>query len=301
MLIKNTRISCGVKKYFILLFLLIFLPVNIVKAAEVFFDRDKQVMSVRQQFILPLYIDTEDQPINAFEGQIVFPTDLLRVKEIRYHDSFINFWIEQPQFNNNNIKFSGIIPGGYLGKKSLVLSVVFEALAVGRGEIGFENLRILLNDGAGSDAPVRSRAWSFEINTSEPIILNEIKDIVDHDSPEDFVPILTKVVDIAADQYILIFATQDKGSGISHYEVKEGWHNWVVAISPYILQNQNLDQEIIVKAVDKAGNERLVVVPSTYPRKWYEKYEISGIIIFVVLLVIISYLFAKKKKKSRKT
>ena len=287
------------KKFLAILFLLIFLPSNIAQAAEVFFDRDKQVMSIDQQFLLPLYIDTEDQPINAFEGQIIFPTNLLKVKEIRYHDSFINFWIEQPNVQNNTIKFSGIIPGGYLGKKSLALSVIFEALDLGQGEVSFDNLRILLNDGQGTDAFVRSRVWTFEINETEPIILNEIKNIIDDNPPEDFEPILTQAVDIADDKYILIFATQDKGSGISHYEVKEGWHNWVVATSPYVLQNQNLDQDIIVKAIDNEGNERLVTVKAFYDKPWYAKTQNFAIILVVILLIIFAYLLGRRKWKTK--
>ena len=295
----NKLIFIGVKKYLALLSLLIFLPINIAQAAEVFFDRDKQVMAVDQQFELPIYLDTEDEPINAFEGTIIFPNSLLKVKEIRYHDSFITFWIEQPNIQNNKIKFSGIIPGGYLGNKSLALSVIFEALETGQGEIGFDNLRVLLNDGQGTAARINSNFWAFEINEIEPIILNEIKPIIDKDPPEDFEPILTQVVDIAADQYILIFATQDKGSGISHYEVKEGWRDWVVAVSPYVLQNQNLDADIIVKAVDKLGNERLATVKALYVKPWYAKTQNFGIIIFVVLLIVTSVLLSKKVRRRK--
>jgi len=287
------------KKYFALLFLLIFLPANIAQAAEVFFDREKNTMAANQQFELPLYLDTEDQPINAFEGEIIFPSNLLKVKEIRYHDSFINFWIEQPSVQNNKINFSGIIPGGYLGNKSLVLSVIFEALEIGQGEISFDNLRVLLNDGAGTDTIVRSSIWNFEINDIEPIILNEIKNIIDKDPPEIFEAILTQVVDIADDQYILIFTTQDKGSGIDHYEIKEGWRDWVVATSPYVLQNQNLDVDIKVKAIDKAGNERLATVKALYAKPWYAKTQNFGIIIFVIVLIIIAYLFGRRTWKTK--
>jgi len=282
---------------FILLLVLVLLPLSSLQAAQLFFDRDKTAMAVEQQFILPLYLDTEDRAINAFEGEIIFPDHLLKIKEIRYHDSFINFWIEQPNIQGNKIKFSGIVPGGYLGQKSLVLSVIFEALQIGEGQISFDNLRLLLNDGAGTAAVLNAQNWSFEINDSEPIILNEIKPIIDVDPPEFFEPILTQVVDIAGEQFILIFATQDKGSGISHYKIKEGHLDWVTATSPYVLKNQSLDDEIIVKAVDKAGNQRLATIEPLHDKPWYAKIKIFGIIVLVTLLIIIAYLFGRGKWK----
>ena len=287
------------KNYFIkitLLFALLVCPTGLL-AAEINFDRAKTEMAVDQQFILPLYPDTAGDVVNAFEGEINFPSNLLKVKEVRYHDSFINFWIEAPSLQNNKIKFSGIVPGGYLGQKSLVLSIVFEALQLGSGQVFLDNSQLLLNDGAGTQAPLELQGWNFEINDSEPIILNEIKPIIDRDPPEIFEPILTQVVDIADEQFILIFATQDKGSGISYYEIKEGRRDWVRASSPYVLQNQNLDDEIMVKAVDKNGNQRLATLEPRYAKPWYAKIEIFGIIVLVMLLVATAYVLGSRAKK----
>ncbi|MCK9351673.1 MAG: hypothetical protein M0P76_02710, partial [Candidatus Pacebacteria bacterium] len=63
----------------------------------------------------------------------------------------------------------------------------------------------------------------------------------------------------------------DKQSGIGRYEVMETnpWKfgflpstdketSWVPAESPYILKDQNLRSKILVKAIDKIGNERIV-------------------------------------------
>ncbi|MBT4350014.1 hypothetical protein HOD19_04565 [bacterium] len=285
---------------FILLVVLIFLPLSSLQAADLFFDRAKTAMPVSQQFMLPLYLDTGGEAINALEGEIIFPVNLLEVKEIRYHDSFINFWIEEPSEQNGKIKFSGIVPGGYMGRKSLVLSIIFEAQQLGNGQINFNNTRLLLNDGTGKAANLYKQNWNFEINNSEPIILNEVKEIIDRDPPEIFDPILTQAIDIANEQFILIFATQDKGSGISHYEVKEGKADWVKVTSPYILQNQNLDDKIIVKAVDKNGNQRLVIIKPINAKPWYAKIEFFGIIILVILLVAVAYLLGKKTRKHKR-
>ncbi len=82
-------------------------------------------------------------------------------------------------------------------------------------------------------------------------------------------------------QYFIIFDAQDKQTGIDHYEVLESepgaesagesgrsdlirrfikgkTPQWKVAQSPYLLEDQKLQSEVHVKAVDKAGNERTV-------------------------------------------
>jgi len=57
-------------------------------------------------------------------------------------------------------------------------------------------------------------------------------------------------------KYFLVFSTQDKGSGVDHYEVREGrFGGFSEVSSPYILKYQSLDKKIFVKAIDKFGNE----------------------------------------------
>ena len=84
-------------------------------------------------------------------------------------------------------------------------------------------------------------------------------------------------------KHFLVFATQDKGSGIDHYEVREVWWGWFrIAESPYLLQNQRLDTKITLKAIDKNGNERTSTVKAVYSMKWYEHYSLWGIIVALV-------------------
>ncbi|MDP2812067.1 MAG: hypothetical protein Q8O32_00015, partial [bacterium] len=94
-------------------------------------------------------------------------------------------------------------------------------------------------------------------------------------------------------------STQDKGTGIDHYEVKEGYRLSVEAKSPYVLKNQNLDKEIVVKAIDRAGNERKVVVASLYPVEWYENYWIFAIIISALIILYFFWKYQWKKSKQK--
>ena len=98
-------------------------------------------------------------------------------------------------------------------------------------------------------------------------------------------------------KWFLVFATQDKGLGIDHYEIKEtryrffgSFSRWISAESPYALRDQELKSYILVKAVDKAGNERIVKINPRNPLRWYENYENW---IIIVLGLVIAYAIKK--------
>ena len=98
--------------------------------------------------------------------------------------------------------------------------------------------------------------------------------------------------------------TQDKGSGIEKYQVKETKYRiftsakWLDSTSPYILKDQDLRSFVYVKAIDKYGNERIEKILPRNPLSWYENFE-NWFIIVLVLLVAITYkkIIWKKLKK----
>ena len=91
------------------------------------------------------------------------------------------------------------------------------------------------------------------------------------------------------------FTTQDKGSGIERYEIQERRkptidnRSWIVAESPYVLNDQVLHSFIDIRAVDKAGNVRVATVPPKYPLAWYQNYKILGIILGVLSMLIVAW------------
>ena len=85
----------------------------------------------------------------------------------------------------------------------------------------------------------------------------------------------------------MVFATQDKKSGVDHYEVAEDKTNvgveynklnWHRAGSPYLLSDQSLGNFVYVKAVDNRGNERVAMLSSAPIKKGYKIYLFWGII-----------------------
>ena len=128
--------------------------------------------------------------------------------------------------------------------------------------------------------------FQFSIFKEAPISKSQILvSKEDKDQPEEFKPEIAQSPEMFEGKYFLVFATQDKGSGIDHYEVCEGSKKkCVIAESPYLLQNQELNQEIFVKAVDKSGNERVVTIPAQKPLPWYKNYFVIAILIIGLII-----------------
>jgi len=80
----------------------------------------------------------------------------------------------------------------------------------------------LLNDGSGTEAKLSPSILNFQVvginSPNQPPPISEIKDT---EPPELFTPEIGRQPDIFNNQWFLAFTTQDKNSGISHYEVRE--------------------------------------------------------------------------------
>jgi len=267
-------------------------------AAEIFFDAKTREVAIGEQFEVNIFLNTEEEYINAVEGKVIFPENLLELKEIRDGATIVNFWIERPKIKSGSqIAFSGIIPGGYAGEKGLIFSAIFRVKNEGEGIIEIQEAKTLLNDGKGTEASLSISNLQFLISEEIPPSLVPPTKIIDIDPPESFEPIVAQDPEIFDGKYFLVFLTQDKGAGIDHYEILEKEQKscirglikkdeWQVVESPYLLKDQKLKSYIYVKAVDKTGNERIAVVEAKYPLKWYEVWWIWSIMLLVVILIV---------------
>lgn len=257
-----------------------------VFAADLSFEVKNSDIRTGDAFEAGFFLNTGGEDINAVEGKIVFPEKLLELKEIKDGNSIINLWIERPKAKNGEILFSGIIPGGYMDRRGLVFSMVFQALQEGPGAIEIRDMRTLLNDGKGTAANTTISDSRFVISATAPAAQPAAVEKKDIDMPEAFEPAVASDPTMFDGKYFLVFAAQDKGSGIDRYEVREGERPFVAAESPHLLQNQHLDEEIAVKAVDKSGNERVVVLPPTKASPRYQNYWIFAILVIAAVIIV---------------
>jgi len=118
--------------------------------------------------------------------------------------------------------------------------------------------------------------------------------MVDATPAEPFEPKIGKDPSMFEGKYFLSFLAIDKSSGIDHYEVREEKidlfgtakvSGWEVNKSPYLIKDQTLGSLVKVKAVDRAGNERIAEI---LPLKKPFPYQV--LIIAVLGLLIIGWL-----------
>lgn len=289
----------------IMLYILIPLKVG---ATILYLESSQNEYQLGDTFIAELRINVEQgECINTAEIYLSSEPRILEVKDFSKGDSIISLWLKEPEFSKESglVSFIGGIPGGYCGllpgdpgKSNLLGTIIFE---VRKGseitEVKFlDSSQILLNDGLGTPAELEKKGKIFTILAGSPeVVKKEWQERLEDDKipPEPFGIEIRQDSLVFEGEYFLTFLTSDKQTGIDHYEVREGRREWKRAVSPYLLEDQNLQSIIGVKAVDKAGNERIVEYEPTGKPNLYWL-----ILIFIVILIIIFWKFFKRRRNS---
>jgi len=122
--------------------------------------------------------------------------------------------------------------------------------------------------------------------------------MVDATPPEPFKLEIGQDPTVFEGKYFLSFYTTDKTSGIDYFEIKEGKRASKIISSPYVLEDQTLQSKITVKAIDKAGNERISqILP---PEKPFP-YSAAILILVAIIIILGTALLLTKKTKIPQT
>lgn len=288
-------------KSLILFSLLIFgfvsLPLSVsAQTYRIFVSPEVKEVYKDDVFVMEIRISSPEQMINAIESVLLFDKDKLEVKELSTGGSLFVLWPQKPTFSNEDGKISFVAgtPDGFQGENALVLKIIFLAKNEGEAKLDFEDTTsFFLADGKGTQVTpwLKSLIVNILERPTEITPKDERQEIIikDKNPPEPFEIKLAKDPFVFDNQYFISFFTTDRESGIAHYEVKEGDRDFAQAESPYLLKDQSLRSLIQVKAVDKAGNERIAqLMPPKKPFPW-------GIVILILVgLVIVIWWMIKK-------
>jgi hypothetical protein len=261
--------------------------------ASVLYVASPQASSAPQEYTIDISIDA-DKAVNTIQGTLVVPAG---AEYVRANDSnsIINLWIERPSYSGQtrHIVFSGVTPGGFSGINGHVISLIFKSTNSAQDTLGFSfdpaNTFVYLNDGNGTKDSVTFKTKIKE-NVTQPN---------DTTGPENFTPILTRDPQLLEGKWVVLFQTQDKGSGIDHYEVQESNkrtpedEKWKRAESPYVLEDQNVPKYVFVKAVDVQGNSTIATVSPE--SGWGIKLLV--ILCITLILILISKVYYKYRRK----
>jgi hypothetical protein len=286
--------------YGVYVFILLLLSGGIERAdaALLYLDPGEITVYRGDTVTVSLRLDTDvGECINTVDAVISYDAGI-RAVDVSRGDSILNIWVEDPKINEEErtITFAGGIVGGYCGRAAgdpdltnVIADIVFQSPGFAIGGDGgtdtptlsvSDTSSVLLNDGFGTEAVLRTQGTRVVLEDTPGTVRNDtwnarISD--DATPPSDFAITLSRDDIAFSGNYFISFNTQDKQSGIDHYEVMEEpledfysfrWGRadapWVRAESPYVLVDQTLNSTIRVKAIDKAGNETIaVLVPDT--------------------------------------
>ncbi|OGF26858.1 hypothetical protein A2303_06590 [Candidatus Falkowbacteria bacterium RIFOXYB2_FULL_47_14] len=239
--------------------------------------------------------------------------------------------------------YCGKIPGDP-GESNILGRIVFQVPGMIISDIDRDSLsvdfsaasRVLLHDGLGTADVLTTRGAVYKFSGASTDPDESWREDIKSDtiSPLPFVIELRSDPGIFDGRYYIIFSTTDKETGMDHFEVleitpeelsgitdKPGLYErlfmepktpsaWKRAKTPYLLEDQSLLSVIRVKAVDKAGNERIeeyvppesmrVSVSRRSPGEivfWVSLAIAALTVIFIVIILVIKII--KKIKKSK--
>lgn len=275
------------------------------QAAQVYFGVPSPAFGVGAAVDVGVFLGSDGESINAVEGTIRYPADLLKLTDIRPAGSLISFWVEQPRLvAQGDVRFAGIVPGGFQGDRGALFSLTFESIGAGTANINATQVAVLRNDGEGTTTTVRPAPLSLEIqaNGPQPTFLLP----TDTEPPEPFAPSLAADPNLFNGEWFVVFAAEDKQSGVRQYEIWEGpsadsiqslWMRpqWRLAESPSRLEQQDGHARVMIRVTDRAGNERIAEVPARLRAPWYEQKLLWGILGVLILILGGGILWQKKR------
>jgi hypothetical protein len=289
----------------IILLFCIFIPLK-VGAVILYFEPSSGQYHQGDTFLIDLNIDTQGKCVNVIKVQLRFPQNILEGVDFSKGNSVLVFWLEEPVIKQDEglISFTGGMPGGYCGilpgdprKHSYLGKIAFRAIQGTEAKIEFLNTsQVLLNDGLGTPAKlIKKEAFFTILPEKRKVLKDEWQEKLTQDNipPELFEIKIHQNPAIFDGKYFISFFTTDKQTGMNYFEIQEGRRNWKQAESPYLLEDQTLQSIIRVRAVDMAGNERIVELPPT--RQLFPHWTIILIALALVAAGAAWWIVRKKK------
>jgi len=86
---KNIKTISFIFSFFLVSF-------SVVQATEMYFATPKTSYGVGEEIQIAFRISSPDEKINAMEGVVTFPNDLIDLVEVYDNNSMVTAWVEKP-------------------------------------------------------------------------------------------------------------------------------------------------------------------------------------------------------------
>jgi hypothetical protein len=249
--------------------------------------------------IIEIFLDTEGETVNSIDGSIVLSDEHngnFEVKDLSTVGSVFSLWPRKPSLEESNkIYFVGGIPGGVKGDRLLLFKVVVKINDEGKFLVKPGKIVVYKNDGLGTEISITKDSSSISVGSPNKTPTDRWKEVISNDNiaPEPFSISLIQDVNLFDGKKFVSFETNDRESGISYYEVKEGNYPVVRTGTTYVLIDQDKNVDVTVTAYDKAGNFQISILKEKEGIHWVS-------IIVSVLVIVLVYKIIKRIRKNKK-
>lgn len=292
--------------YLLLLTFFVSFPCSVF-ASAVYIDTNHSDFFVGDSIMFTVRVDSEGKNINAIEGGILLDhaANAASLTDINTAGSAFSLWPTKPlpSERNTHISFAGGSPGGLLSKDAVVFHLILKLKEPGKIALSPDNIGVYVNDGKGTKDDVDAKELIINVLPRVPDAqpVNDWDAIIldDKTPPEPFEITLGQDPSLFENQYFISFFTTDTKSGVAYYEVQEGNEDFTRTDSPHLLKDQTLQSLIKIKAVDKAGNEKIAELMPSAPVVPSDKNNLAWITVSI-LIVVISYVFWRNMRRKKK-
>lgn len=120
-------------------------------SASFFLSPSSKQVSVGETISASVMVST-DVAINAGEGSVSYPSDILEYQSVSNSGSIFSFWTSGPSGSESGVTFGGgLASPGYSGSGGRVLTITWKAKQNGTATINITGSKILANDGTGTN------------------------------------------------------------------------------------------------------------------------------------------------------
>ena len=176
----------------------VFIGIDRASAASFTLTPERENFAIDEDFTVDLKIDSEGVGVNAAQGTVQFPADILEVKSVDRTGSVFNFWLQEPSFSNQQgtISFIGGSTSGFSGRSLQVMKIVFHVKGAGTAPVTVVDGAITASDGSGTNVliggqgiEIVSSARAFPVTTITPIVREPTISGVLPEKPQITVPL----------------------------------------------------------------------------------------------------------------
>ncbi len=138
------------------------------QAASLGLSPSSTSVTVGKSFSVTARVNAGGEAINAAEGTIMYPTQLLKLTSVSKSGSIFTFWALEPRASSSGqVSFIGGLPHpGYTGSAGTIVRMTFTASATGTATISYGGGKVLADDGNGTN--ILSSQGSATVHITEP-------------------------------------------------------------------------------------------------------------------------------------